>query len=373
MRNVFAKTVFGLLGLIVVCVGTARAQSEESDRVQPRSASPFDIASAVNRSNRLWKKHRLEQGVDLGDTWEHLGIDAGDFGACGGGSCEAAISRHDLDPTPGREVILKLTQSYNSCRFLVFVRGKHRAQARRWKLRGYVDHDFNRYQMASHRVVQAFGKNWLVVRGQEGSGSGYALYAETWFEVSKRGVKPVLHYSVEGRMYPGFVLNWELKGRAVALTSGLTRLPMVRVDFGVKYITAGFEDFDFTSRFINRRKAYYFWNSRSREFVFSGNRSTISEHEMNVVANVETDSSAEDPGVKIGGSTFFSGLKGFVGSGFEMFLRLNRERLKRIAQGPESRSKEWLRRFVMQCDDIPEKLALEKALQAHQPLSRNQR
>jgi hypothetical protein len=323
----------------------------------------------------MWIKHRIELGVDLGDTWGKLGIEPGDFGVCGAG-CEATVDKHDLDPAPGREVILKLSQSSYSCRFLLFVRAKDTARAKlRWKLRGYVDHDFNRYEMARHRVVHAFGKNWLVIRGQEGSGSGYSLYGETWFESSKSGLRPVLHYSVEGHTYPGLGgLNWELKSQAVALNGGRSHERTIRVDFVVLYNAHGFEDSDFTSRFTNRRHAYYFWNRQTREFVFAGNGSTISEREMDLVANVETEEpTAEEPGVKIGGSTFYSGLKGFVGSGFEMFLRLNSLRLMKIAKGPEGRSKEWLRQFLQQCDDITEKLALEKALRARLPHSQKQR
>jgi hypothetical protein len=148
---------------------------------------------------------------------------------------------------------------------------------------------------------------------------------------------------------------------------------MVRVDFVVVYTAQGFEEADFTSSFTNRRHAYYVWDRRSRQFVFSENRSTISEHEMNLVANVETEEPDEEDGVTIGGSTFYSGLKGFVGSGFEMFLRLNSRRLMKIAKGSDSRSKEWLRTFMKQCDEIPEKLALENALRAQLPHSQKQR
>jgi len=366
--------LIGLIGSFTVGAGTGHAQSVNHNVIEPKSTSPFEIARVVNRSKRMWNKNHIELDVDLGYTWERLGIVSGDFAGCGG-DCEAANYRQELDPTPGREVILKLTQSYNSCRYLVFFRAKGNPPSKlRWRLRGYIDHDFNRYEMTRHHVVHAFRKNWLVIRGQEGSGSGYYLYGETWFEVSRRGVRPVLHYSVEGRTDPGLGgVKWELKSRAVALTNGHTREPIIRLSFVVRYTAEGFEDRNFTRRFINRRSAYYVWNKRSREFIFAGHRSTISEREMNLVANVQTEAPAENQGVRIGQSTFYSGLKGFVGSGFEMFLRLNTHRLMKIAQGANSPAKEWLRVFVKQCDDIPEKLALEKALQARLPQSRKQR
>jgi hypothetical protein len=94
---------------------------------------------------------------------------------------------------------------------------------------------------------------------------------------------------------------------------------------------------------------------------------------MNVVANVESEPSEEEQGVRIGGSTFFSGLKGFVGSGFEMFVRLNLGRLTNIARGKNSQSKDWLREFLKQCDNTTEKLVLERALENQLPQASKRR
>jgi hypothetical protein len=375
MRKPGIGIVIGLIGLFTVQAITGQAQPVDAVNViQPKSTSPFEIARVINQSERMWSRHHNEFNVDLTRVWEQMGIDPGDFGECRG-DCQATIFRNELEPTPGREVILKLTRSYDFCRYLIFSRAKDTPGARsRWKLRGYIDHDFNRYQMARHRVVHAFGKHWLVIRGQEGSGSGYSLYGETWFEVDKKGVRPVLHYSVDGVTDPGMTgLKWELEGRAVAWTNSRSREPIVRLNFAVVYTARGTEDSDFTRRFVNRRNAYYVWNGRAREFVFAPDGSTISEHEMNLIANAETESEAAEEGVKLGQNTFFSSPKGFVGSGFEMFLRLNVRELMKIARGSNSRGKDWLREFVKQSDDIPEKMALEKALLDWLPESRKQR
>jgi len=170
----------------------------------------------------------------------------------------------------------------------------------------------------------------------------------------------VLHYPGDGFTDAGIGgLNWKLRTRPIAVSG--TRAPRIRLSFVVFYTARGIED-DFTRRFVNRRKANYAWDKRSREFVFIERGSTISEYEMNLVANVEAEPSSENGGVKIGGSTFFSGLKGFVGSGFEMFLRLNTAQLIKIAGGRNDQSKAWLSKFLTQCEDIPEKLAIERAL-----------
>jgi hypothetical protein len=94
---------------------------------------------------------------------------------------------------------------------------------------------------------------------------------------------------------------------------------------------------------------------------------------MNAVANTGDERSDEEELVKIGGTTFFSGLKDFVGSGFEMFVRLNFSRLKQIARGSDNRMKEWLRQFLEQCDEISEKTALEELLNNKLPPTSKQR
>ncbi len=159
MRKFTAALIIGLIGLFIVDAETSHAQSVHQDVIQPKSTSPFEIARVVNRSVRLWSKNQIPVDVDLSRTWEQLGIDSGDFPGCRA-DCEATIYRHELDPTPGRELILKLIKSYNSCRFLIFYRLRRTPTVTpQWKLRGYIDHDFNRYQMARHHVVHAFGKH----------------------------------------------------------------------------------------------------------------------------------------------------------------------------------------------------------------------
>ena len=49
------------------------------------------------------------------------------------------------------------------------------------------------------------------------------------------------------------------------------------------------------------------------------------------------------------------------------------KRLEKIAQGPNNSSKEWLREFLKECDDVPEKLALEKSFANQLPQSTKQR
>ena len=49
---------------------------------------------------------------------------------------------------------------------------------------GNIDLEGNKCEGARPRLVHASGKNWLVVRGQVGSGSGHSLYDETFLKLN---------------------------------------------------------------------------------------------------------------------------------------------------------------------------------------------
>ena len=360
------------LAIGLMFFGAVQSTQSQTDAIKPASASPFGIARVVNKSSHVWKSSYVQIDVDLKQTWKTLGISAGDFEICPG-DCEGKIFTAELTGKPGKEIILKLTKSYNFCRYLIFERINSSSGKVHWRLIGHIDHDFNRYQMASHRIVRAFGRNWFVLRGQEGSGSGYYLYGETWFEVGPDGIKAVLNYSADGYTDPGLGgLKWELKGQPLAFRR-VHKTRVIRLGFEIQYAARGFGKSDFKMNFVVKRHADYVWDKESGEFVFDSHHSTISEREMNGVANIGDEPSEENGGTTIGQTSFFSGLKGFVGGGFEIFLRLNIKRLEKIAQGPNNSSKEWLREFLKECDDVPEKLPLEKSFANQLPQSIKQR
>ena len=377
MRNRYLKIAIAFVSVIIIGAGNVRGharQLQQDDELRPKSASPYEIARVVNESRRIWNKDRIQVHVERIVTWRRFGIESEYFPECTG-DCDAKIYRDELDSTPGREVVLKLTQSFNWCRYLIFSRVKRHPSGRfQWKFVGHIDHEFNRYQMSSHRVVRAFGKNWLIVRGQEGSGSGYQLYGETWYEVRGREVSPVLHYWSEGGTDPVISgLSWRFETRPIALRKLGSGHSRIALRFVVKYTANDFDKDKFTDTYVTQRRAVYLWKKGPRTFVFDQQNSTITEAEMAAVANVETEPDESEAGVKIGGSVFFSQLKGFVGSGFEIFLKLNFNRLMRIARGSDPNRREWLQQFLKQCDDTREKLAISKSLQNQLPESRKQR
>ncbi|HJZ79003.1 MAG TPA: hypothetical protein VKD91_01615, partial [Pyrinomonadaceae bacterium] len=105
------------------------------------------------------------------------------------------------------------------------------------------------------------------------------------------------------------------------------------------------------------------WDSAAGKFVFDRQHSNISQPEIAEIANVGSEDEPQ-AGTKIGATTFYSAseAKAFIGGGYEVFLKYNLPRLLTIAQGHAAKSKDWLRRFLTECDDTPEKKALLAAL-----------
>ena len=345
----------GLPGQNAPIVSTSAAAAEPDPRSTLKtpqgpaaSTSPIELARSINNARRA------QTNVELADTWQKLGLEAGSFEVCGS-DCEAKVFRYDLSSHSGPEVVVKLTQSFDICRYLIFGQVKDGG----WKFLGHVDHDFNKYEMARQRIATVNGKSFLIVRGQEGSGSGYALYAETWYEVSDKGVKPVLSYPSDGHTSPWPAgLARSFKVSTIPGAAGANRLT---VQYTVSYDTAGYDGDNVRLEFVNRLRASYNWDAASGKFVLDPQQSNISSGEIAAIANIESEEEPKE-GTKIGETTFYSSSRAFIGGGYEVFLKYNLPRLMTIAKGRAAKSKAWLKQFLTECRETDEKKALLAAL-----------
>ena len=315
------------------------------------SISPFELAKSINNVRRT------KVDVSLKETWQKLGIEPGQFEDCSN-DCEAKTFRYELSSHPGPEVVLKLTRFLDFCRYLIFARP---LDGRGWKFLGYVDHDFNKYEMARQRIATVDGKPFFVVRGQEGSGSGFALYAETWYAVSDNGVKPVLSYPSDGQTSP-----WPagLSRQFQTMTiPGAARAKGLIVQYTLTYDSDSYDGDKLRLEFVNRHRLFYKWDAAAGKFVLDPQQSNISSSEIDAIANIESDDEPK-AGTKIGDTTFYSSseAKSFVGGGYELFLKYNLPRLMTIAKGRAPRSKSWLKQFLTECRDTDEKKTLLAAL-----------
>ena len=338
---------------IIVTLFAPAAAAQEPGPGAPSTnspaASPFELARAVNRVRLRNERARSDRKIDLTGTWQLLGVPDGYFGQCS--HCVAGLFRHELDGAPGAEVLLKLGVSHGVFRYLVF-KGEARG---RWRLLGHVDHDFNRYADSRHRVARAAGRDWLVVWGQEGSGTGYSLYGETWYEAGAEGLRPVLSYPAEGHVAPWpSGVGRAFKARPVADGGGA-----VAVAYTVSYERLDYLKDKYAKLYRNRHRLRYVWDEGRRRFVYDAARSDISEAEIAAVADLQ-----EEPGEgqQVGGAVFFSAGDAWKRGGYDVFLKYNLKSLLGLARRGRAADAEWLRELLKDCAETPEREALERAL-----------
>jgi hypothetical protein len=302
--------------------------------------SPFEIARAINSQRNF-----VQASVYLKILWEDLNIPRGAFNsdACGY-RCEADVFQHNLDDEPGLEAVLKLTGG-EACRYLIFKQNR-----KRWSFLGYVDHDFNKYEMSTHRVLNKL----LFVRGQQGSGTGFSLYGENVYRVGNDGVRPVLSYWFSGHTFP-----WPNGLGREFKTIASHKSNQIDVTYNVKYTMLDYLNDKLNVWLTNTHRVRYVWDEQQNKYVFVAKASDLSEDEVAAIANAETDSDESTPRV---GNTTFPAKKQFIGGGYQIFLKSNLTLLKRIARGPNSVQKRWLREVLREADDTPEKKELVKAL-----------
>jgi len=169
-----------------------------------RIPSPYEIASLISE-NPL---------TDLKGIWLQLGIKTLNFGSGSnseGGPIESFLNKCnncdvdtyscDLDGEPGKDVLLKVSDPLaESWRYLVFRQIKIRGSKPEWKLLGHIDHGFGRYRMPEHSIFYGSGRNFLVIKVQEGSGSGFAAYYDRLFQVETTGLKEIMSFPSEGHL-----------------------------------------------------------------------------------------------------------------------------------------------------------------------------
>jgi hypothetical protein len=330
---------------LLVASGTSVSQVRPVQNVEIKQ-SPAQLVKAINSQRNF-----VQAGIYLKILWEDLGIPPGSFGpsACDY-ECIASLYLHELNAKPGLESVIQLSGN-EVCRFLIFTR-----ENRSWHFLGYVDHNFNRYEMATHRVVQVNGHKWLAVHGQTGSGTGFSLYSDTLYEVSDKGIVPVLSYWSKGHTFPW--PNGLGRKFKTLLKSSPGDKDGVALTYVVEYTMLDYMNDRHRVWQTNTHRARYRWDMQTDKFVFDAQRSNISEAELTAIANAREPT--ED--VPTAGNTSFPGKQQFIGGGYQVFLKHNLPMLTRLAGSNDERRKEWLRQILRESEDTEEKRQLLRAL-----------
>lgn len=308
-----------------------------------RSLSPYDIASFITDN----------PDADLRSLWNQLGIKAVNFGD---GSisedeqagrvdrflnkclnCEVETFSCDLDAGPGKDVLLKVSDLLSeSCRYLLFKNITVAGDKREWRLLGHIDHGFGRYKMPEHFIPYGTGRGCLVIKVQEGSGSGFAVYYDRVFQVEKSGIKEILRFPSEGHhSSQGYEPTLEFT-TAIHKCEINDSGRIVELWFSVSYSAySGSEEVQLWKK---TQKAIYKTGSDSKTLVMDSNQSDLSQQEIDAVYGSEWASE-------------------------DAFVKYNYADLARIASGREDGRKEWLRNYLSQAKESPQKQKLQMLLE----------
>lgn len=309
------------------------------------SVSPFAIRRKIHENPNL----------DLRPLWQQLNISAemqtiwtrlrgGQplsapvvFDKCNG--CKADLLRIDLDGRRGKEVLLNIYEPWGYSRYLVFKPVKEmKASLVHWALLGQADHDFARYVMPSHKVVYGRNKQWLVIRVQYGSGTGFAAYYDRWYEVGNDGVREVLTTPADGHdhmdcaelqrdAHTQFLKHRNEKGTDI-----------LEFLISVTWFDSCFDEWGEDRPILRKkRRAVYVRKPGAAEFVLDLSRSEILEKEINGSFSVDSYSK-------------------------EDFLRDNLKWLSAVARGRDTRLAKWLPHFLDRVENTPERSELIRLL-----------
>jgi hypothetical protein len=307
--------------------------NELSKQTEPESLSPYDIESFINNNpqaeiDNVWQRLNIPGKFNSLPDWEK---NESFLGICNG--CEAETFQYNLDDEPGDEVLLRIADnSQESSRYLLF---KHNnSENDSWKLLGFIDHDFGRYEMPQHSFLLSGGKSFLVVQVQTQSGSGVAHYTDRLFTVYKGKLFELLDYPNDGHQSE-FGYQREFSGRVkdCKIENGKAR---IEIQF-----TANYSSWDENTKsdfllWSKKQKAVYTKSLNSKLKRLDSSKSNISQKEINTIYYI--DSSTD-----------------------EDILKYNLDELKKIAREKGSRN-QWLREFLKHCKSSKDKVILEKIL-----------
>ncbi len=208
MRNWFSFSLIGILsfflGAIVVWGIYARSETSPIEpvhhdpnvfiSVQSESPRTAESISEIDISNPYALANSLDgyADVEMGELWKRLRVNSemNDkfFTKCS--ACRAEAFAFNLDDSPQNEIIVRIANSIEECRYLVFEQIE--SDTTKYRLIGNIDHAFGRYEMPSHHFLVSNGRAYLIVRGQTVSGSGVSAYNYRLFRVKTAGLRSCL-------------------------------------------------------------------------------------------------------------------------------------------------------------------------------------
>lgn len=309
MRSWFSFSVVGIVSFFVGVVAVwvistspepatiepARCPTIVSVPVEPEPApspSASKSLSDIDVTDPYTLAHSLDgqMSVEMDELWSRLGVrsEIGEafFSFCHG--CKAEVISFNLDDTPQNEVIVRIANTMEECRYLVFKQVD--SDPVKYKLICHIDHDFGRYEMPSHHFVVSEGRPYLVIRGQTASGSGVATYNYRLFRLNRERLEELVEYPADGHQAMTTldpIREWSTRVRNVtSLSDGTTR---IELDLTLNYLV---EDYDGSGpvrggHWTKHARAVYIKPSGKRKAYLDKRSSTVTQHQIESEYNID--------------------------------------------------------------------------------------
>lgn len=302
-----------------------------SQPIRDGAVSPYEII-------RYLKKHRNAPEFSMAGFWQSLGIDSADGNWQG---CDVDLFHLSLDNEPGNEVLLRL-YSWGNCRYLLF-KPTMKSRLRSWRFLGVIDKRQDN-PPAPHKLVSTASQRWLVITDEADRGSGYGQNYQDWYVVTSKGIKKVLRYPAR-RYFSGWGSGLEAwSDSAILKVREEAGLATISLRFTISYSTSIWEK--------HRDKSINLWRKNqlvsfkqvadSKEFYFDQARSQLSQREIDAL---------------------YDGLF----TACEDVLQYNFPDLVRVAKNKNVAVKTWLKKYLSECTDSPQRRNLLRRLR-HVPL-----
>jgi hypothetical protein len=205
------------------------AEISDDDAREPYGIRNFVEEHEKFNALKLWDKLGIGEKINGGNL---ITADQGFFTSCD--HCSVAIYDQTDAGDFADTVLLRIDNGpgLQECRYLLFKWGNDD----KYRLVGFIDHDFGKYEMPKHRWIESHGKTFLVVRCQTVSGSGVAMYFDRLFTMNRGRLQEILDYPADGHEWGVSDNGREFTGKVAEVRGDGAQLRiklLLKVKFGI--------------------------------------------------------------------------------------------------------------------------------------------